>query len=106
MQIGVDPGTLTLIHHAEHLADIPSKRRFRYPAPLMQNGERVWVTIEEYDTSQGIIDWPGDYLRDIATAFRADGYGNAGKVGAAESYICRATDLRDFAVQWLETPVS
>jgi aminoglycoside 3-N-acetyltransferase len=103
LQIGVSPGTLTLIHHAEHIAHIPHKRIFRYPAPILQNGKRVWLTIEEYDTGQSVVDWPGgDYFEQIALEFRQAGYGRAGMVGAAPAYLCQAEDLRRFAVAWLE----
>jgi aminoglycoside 3-N-acetyltransferase len=103
LQIGVSPGTLTLLHHAEHLAQIPNKRIFRYPAPLWRDGRRVWVTLEEYDTGEGAVDWAGgDYLEQIGLDFRLAGYGRAGQVGAAPAFLCRAAELRDFAVAWLE----
>jgi aminoglycoside 3-N-acetyltransferase len=103
LQIGVSPGTLTLLHHAEHLARIPNKRLFHYPVPLLQNGRRVWTTIEEYDTGEGAVEWAGgDYLEQIAVEFRRAGYGRHGLVGDAPSFLCQAVEVRDFAVAWLE----
>ncbi|MFN8492701.1 MAG: aminoglycoside 3-N-acetyltransferase [Caldilineaceae bacterium] len=103
LQIGVPRGTLTLIHHAEHLANLPQKRVYRYPAPLLQHGERAWVTIEEYDTSHGIVDGTnGEYMDLLAQEFQQAGYGYHGTVGAASAFLLQANDLRTFAVQWLE----
>ena len=47
LQIGVSPQTATLIHHAEHLARLPDKRKFTYTAPLLREGEVRWVRIED-----------------------------------------------------------
>ncbi|MBN1220210.1 MAG: aminoglycoside 3-N-acetyltransferase [Anaerolineae bacterium] len=103
LQIGVSPGALTLIHHAEHVANIPNKRIFRYPAPLLENGQRVWVTIEEYDTGDGVVEGAGgDYLEQIAIEFRQAGHGCQGRVGVAPAFLGRAAELNQFAVAWLE----
>jgi aminoglycoside 3-N-acetyltransferase len=103
LQIGVSPGTATIIHHAEHIARVSHKRTFRYCVPI-QGGEAVrWVDIEEYDTSAGIADWDGNYLEEIGREFRWMGQGRAGTVGAADAFLCKARDLRDFAVGWFET---
>ena len=34
---------ITLLHHAEHLAQIPEKRIDRYAMPVLRDGARVWV---------------------------------------------------------------
>jgi aminoglycoside 3-N-acetyltransferase len=103
LQIGVSPGTATLIHHAEHLARLPRKRKFSYRVPMYQGNAVKWIEIQEYDTSRGIVEWEGgDYLETIAAEFRRTGKGCAGKIGGADSYFCKARDLRDFALAWLE----
>ncbi len=104
LQIGVSPGTATIIHHAEHLAKIPKKRIFKYRAPILEDQQTRWIEIEEFDTSRGAVEWEhGDYLEQIAAEFRAAGKGRMGIIGVARSYLCKASELRDFAVNWLET---
>jgi len=41
-------GNITLLHHAEHLANVPNKRIDRFRMPILQDGKRVWVEMEEY----------------------------------------------------------
>ena len=45
---------LTILRHAEHLANVPSKRLDHCRMPVLCDGRRVWVEIEEYDTTLGI----------------------------------------------------
>lgn len=101
--LGTPLDTITLLHHAEHLADVPGKRVARYAMPVLREGRRVWVDIEEYDTSRGIRDWEGgDYFTAIAREFLASGQGRQGTVGVAPSYLLPAQAVVDFAVKWME----
>jgi aminoglycoside 3-N-acetyltransferase len=102
LQIGVSRGTITLLHYSEHMAAVPNKRTVKYPAPILENGQRVWVEIEEFDTSKGIVDWDRDYLPVIAESYLAEGKGRAGEVGAAQAYLFDAADLHHYAVEWME----
>ncbi|MCB9436032.1 MAG: aminoglycoside 3-N-acetyltransferase [Anaerolineales bacterium] len=91
---------LTLIHHAEHLANIPDKHIVHYSVPIVGMG---WVEIEEYDTGDGIRPWAGvDYFQLIAEAYVATGKAQVGTVGQARSYLFAAPALTTFAVNWLE----
>ena len=56
--LGAPRETMTLLHHAEHLADIPGKRVIRYDIPLLIDGKTVWHTVEEFDTSEPDGRWP------------------------------------------------
>ena len=47
--------TVTLLHHAESLADVPSKRTVRYRQPILRDGGKTWVEVEEYDTNHGVL---------------------------------------------------
>ena len=96
--------SITMLHYSEHMAEVPDKRLARYQVPLLQNGERVWVEVEEYDTANGIVDWAGgdDYFPVIAQAYLESGRGHAGTVGAAASYLFEAAELHVFAVEWME----
>jgi len=103
LQVGVSLSTVTLLHYSEHMAAIPNKRTVRYPAPTTQDGQRVWVEIEEFDTGRGIVDWEGgDYFAAIVRDFLAAGHGRSGTVGAAQAYLFDAAALHEFAVQWMQ----
>jgi aminoglycoside 3-N-acetyltransferase len=101
--LGAPLDSVTLVHHAESLARVPSKRTARYRMPVSRNGLRVWVDIEEYDTSRRIVDWHGeDYLPVIVRDYLASGKGNSRLVGAAQSHLLDSNELIDFAVAWME----
>jgi aminoglycoside 3-N-acetyltransferase len=101
--LGAPLNTLTILHHAEHLANVPNKRIARYQMPILRDGQRVWADFEEFDTSLGIVDWEGeDYFITIAREFLASGQGNTGTVGAAQSHLFDAAALVRFGVEWME----
>jgi aminoglycoside 3-N-acetyltransferase len=102
--LGSPLGAITLLHHAEHLADLPDKRIERHRYPVLSNGKRVWVDVEQYDTGWGIVDHipAEEYFPMIARLFLATGQGQAGRVGNAESYLFPAAKLTSFAVKWME----
>lgn len=100
--LGAPRNTVTLLHHAEWRAAVPNKRVVRYTLPLLHDGQRIWVEIEEFDTSEGIVPWPDDYFATIITDYLAAGHGQSGTVGAAESHLFDAPHLTDFAVAWME----
>jgi aminoglycoside 3-N-acetyltransferase len=101
--LGAPLDTVTLLHYSEHVAAVPGKRLARYKVPLLQNGQRIWVDVEEYNTGIGIVDWEGgDYFPIIVGEYLAAGHGLAGTVGAARSYLFDAADLHRFAVAWME----
>ena len=101
--LGASPSNLTLLHHAEHLANVPNKRLDRYQMPVMQDGRRVWVDIEEYDTTDGIADFGSEeYFLAIGEAYVASGKGRTGQVGNAPSYLFEADDLKQFGMRWME----
>jgi len=52
--IGAPWDTMTLLHHAEHLADLPGKRVVRYEVPFAAPGGVRWRTVTEYDTSRPV----------------------------------------------------
>ncbi|MET3899265.1 aminoglycoside 3-N-acetyltransferase [Devosia sp. UYZn731] len=101
--IGAPLDTMTLLHHAEHLADFPNKRIRRYESPLLINGETVWRQFEEFDTSHSPDGLPEDYFVEIVESFLATGNGKRGTIGAASSVLVPAPAIVAFAVNWLET---
>ena len=95
--------SLTILHHAEHIAQIPDKRIKQFRWPMSRNGKPEWVMIEQYDTCNGIADWlEGDYFSEIAKEYLDRENHSCGKVGTADSYLFDANDLTQFAVSWLE----
>lgn len=101
--LGAPRDTMTLLHHAEHLADIPGKRLRRYEAPMLVNGATVWRRFEEFDTSDPVVEGlPDDYFGTIVEAFLATGEGTRGSIGAAPSVLVDAKAIFAFGVSWLE----
>jgi aminoglycoside 3-N-acetyltransferase len=103
--LGAPLSSITLLHHAEHLADIPAKRVDRYTMPVLRDGRTAWIAIEEYDTTEGIADFgegEEDAFAVIARDYLATGRGCAGTVGQAPAYLFPADDLMHFGVAWME----
>jgi aminoglycoside 3-N-acetyltransferase len=103
LMVGAPLDTMTLLHHAEHLAAIPGKRIKRYEVPFATDTGTQWRMVEEFDTSDPVV--PGladDYFASIVEAFLAAGEGARGRVGAAPSVLVEAAAITQFAVHWLE----
>ncbi|MGV3720959.1 MAG: aminoglycoside 3-N-acetyltransferase, partial [Actinomycetota bacterium] len=85
---------VTLLHYSECVARVPNKRTIRYPVPVLDQGRRKWVEVEEYDTSNGIVEWAGeDYFGLIVREYLAAGHGAPGQVGAAACCLLDAPSL-------------
>ncbi len=103
LMIGAPHDTMTLIHHADHLADVPDKCILRYEVPFAVDGETHWRMIEEFDTSEPPIPGlPETYIEEIVDAFVVAGNGRQGLVGQAPSLLIDARAICAFAVAWLE----
>ncbi|MHA6688941.1 aminoglycoside 3-N-acetyltransferase [Devosia sp. A449] len=101
--VGAPLDTMTLLHHAEHLANLPNKRVRRYEAPMLINGRSVWRHFEEFDTSDPVVDGlADDYFADVVDAFLASGQGRRGQIGHAPSVLVDAPAIVAFAIDWLE----
>ena len=101
--IGAPLDTMSLLHHAEHLARIPHKRIRRYEVPFATAQGTLWRMVEEFDTAVPVV--PGladDYFAEIVSAFLESGRGVRGLVGQAESCVVDAAEITRFAVRWLE----
>ena len=99
LMLGAPLETLTVLHHAEFLAQLRHKNVIHYPCPILRDGRKVWIEIEDFDTGE-----PHDAytFEEIARAYLADGRGAHANVGDAESYLFDAADLVGYAVRWLE----
>ena len=103
--VGAPLDTMTLLHHAEHLACIPGKRIRRYEVPFATPAGTVWRMTEEFETSLPVV--PGlddDYFATIVAEFLAsdEGGGSKGRVGEASGILVEAAAITSFAVEWLE----
>jgi aminoglycoside 3-N-acetyltransferase len=101
--IGAPLDTMTLLHHAEHLVDLPGKRVIHYEVPLATGPRVEWRTVEEFDTADPVVDgFADDYFARIVEDFLASGQGVRGHVGAADSVLVDAQAVCAFAVGWME----
>jgi aminoglycoside 3-N-acetyltransferase len=100
LMLGAPLDTITLLHHAENLARLRHKQVIRYQCPILRDGQKVWVDMEDYNTGEPHDNYS---FEEIALAYLAQGKGKRGTVGDAESYLFDAADLVAFAVDWLES---
>ena len=102
--IGAPLDTMTLLHHAEHLADLPGKRVRRFEVPLASAEGTVWRWVEEFETGDPVVaGLPDDYFAEIVAAFLKSGAGAEGSVGEAPACLVDAAAITAFAMSWLET---
>ncbi len=103
LRLGADPDTVTALHYAEYLADLPGKSRTRWDYLLAGPDGPRHVWIDCLDDSQGIAHWDGeDYFAAILKAYLATGRARSGAVGEAESELIEAADLVAFGARWIE----
>lgn len=109
LRLGADPGTLTVIHYAEYLADLPAKRRVRRHRLVAGPGGPRVVVVSGLDDERGIgeVDpgdpWAGqDYFGVILRQYLATGRAATGTVGHAPSELIDAADVVRFAAAWME----
>ncbi|MET9858585.1 aminoglycoside 3-N-acetyltransferase [Streptomyces smyrnaeus] len=111
--LGAPLDTLTVLHHAEALAQAPGKRRLTYEVPVLDaDGTRVWQRYQDIDTEDEAFDygqvvpegvWP---FTVIAQEALAAGIGVRGRVGAADSHLFEAAELVRFGVEWIERNIT
>ena len=85
--LGTPLNTVKLLHYAECLADVSDKKMVSYRQPILMEGLKTWVEVEEYDTDRGVMrDFDdGNYFEEVVREYLAAGHGRAGLVGAAVS---------------------
>lgn len=102
LMLGAPLDTMTLVHHAEHLARLPDKRMNRVEVPFASPEGIVWRWIEEFDTGDPVVDGlPDDFIERIVAAYLATDRGQQGMVGRASSVLVDSADILRFAVAWL-----
>ncbi len=103
LRLGADPDTVTALHYAEYVADLPEKKRTRwdYLLATAEGPNHVWV--ECLDDSDGIVEWQGeDYFALILKTYLKLGRHRAGLVGEARSELIDASDIVSFGARWME----
>lgn len=104
LMLGAPLDTMTLLHHAEHLARLTGKRAIRVEVPFATPEGTAWRMIEEFDTSNPCVAaLPENFIERIVTDYLATGAGRRGKIGRADSVLVDAADIVPFAVKWMES---
>jgi aminoglycoside N3'-acetyltransferase len=102
LRLGADLDTLTLLHYAEFLVPLPTKRHVRrHRMVATPTGPELRV-VETLDDSDGIVDHPGeDYFAVILREYLAAGRAIIGRVGDAGAELLDAADVVGFGVAWM-----
>jgi len=97
--IGCDHDNVTFLHYAEHIVDIPGKRVVRFEVPVLENGERVWREMEEFDTAAGAhARFPDRFFAQIVNRHLSRTRNRGGRVGHAHCFITDAKGLLELAL--------
>lgn len=104
LRMGADPDTVTALHYAEYLADLPDKRRVRWDYMVEgPDGAPVHRRIDCLDDSEGIVQVEGeDYFARILNAYLALRRHREGTVGKAKAELIDAADIVAFGARWME----
>lgn len=95
--LGVTHANNTSLHLAEYRAVYPGKKKERNGAPVLVNGQRQWVEIEDIYLDDEDFAKAGEAFEQEAQCVRL------GKVGRADARLMPQRDLVDFMVHWIET---
>ena len=93
--LGCDHDTVTFLHYAEHVADIPGKRVSRYKVPVLHGGRRTWRDMEEFDTSNDGAHphWPDRFFARLVDTYLAQTDNHGAPVGDAPAVLFDARGL-------------
>ncbi|PSQ41717.1 AAC(3) family N-acetyltransferase, partial [Halobacteriales archaeon QS_9_68_42] len=92
--LGVGHAVDTSLHLAEYRAAFP-KERASHRAPVLQDGERTMVELEDIEISS-------DDFEALGAAFEREVGLTTGDVGAATARLTPQRPLVEFAVEWFE----
>ena len=98
--LGCDHDTVTFLHYAEHVVDIPGKRVARFKVPVNDNGTRVWRDMEEFDTADAGAhpNWPPRFFARVVDTYLRQSGNTGARVGDAESVLVDSRGLLDFVL--------
>ncbi len=107
LRLGADIDTVTILHYAEYLAEVKSKRAVRRHRRVLWEAGPVTRTVDCLDDSRGIVEYDGpDYFGVILTAYCALEEGSRkkvthGVVGNAPCDLLDGADLVAFGATWM-----
>lgn len=103
LRISANLDTVTLLHFAEYLADVPNKTRVvRHHKIRDDKGNVVVRSCSSLDDENGIVDYTGeDYFAVITREFLESGYATVGRVGNATCELLDARALVSFGANWM-----
>jgi aminoglycoside 3-N-acetyltransferase len=94
--LGVGHANNTSLHLAESRAGYPAKAAVSNGAPMRVNGQRRWVTFQDWN-------WFSDDFEAVGADFaRETGLVLTGRVGVATAMLMPQAALVDYAVDWME----
>lgn len=97
--LGCDHDNVTFLHYAEHIVDLPGKRVARFDVPVLENGERVWREMEEFDTAALCHPrFPERFFAQIVNGHLSRTRNRGGRVGHAHSFLTDAKGLLELAL--------
>lgn len=97
--LGSDHDAVTFLHYVEHILDVPDKRVAKFKVPVLEDGQRVWRDMEEFDSSTGAhANWPERFFAKIVDGYLATAENWGGRVGDAMSHLFPARELLEFAL--------
>jgi aminoglycoside N3'-acetyltransferase len=108
LRLGANPETVTALHYAEYLADVPGKRRVRRHYRVSGPSGPETRSVECLDDEHGIVDWPtasagpeasgeDDYFAVIVKRYLAAGRGLRGR----DAELLDAADVVSFGARWM-----
>ena len=100
LMLGSDHDTVTFLHYAEHIADIPDKKVASYKVPVAVNGQRVWKEMAEFDTADAgaHANWPPRFFARLVDTYLADTGNRGARVGDAQAFLFDARGLLAFTL--------
>lgn len=103
--LGAPLSTVTAIHYAEYLCDVPGKHTVTYEVPVLGRGKRIWRPVEQM-RRDGFVDAVEnavyDHVERTVEAYVAARGSTPGKVGGADTWVFDAADIVNFAVAEFE----
>ncbi len=97
--------TVSAVHYAEYLCDVPDKQFVTYEVPLLREGRKVWCPVSQMNrdgflrAAQGR---PVDYIEEVTRGYLETRRHREGQIAEAQAYLFAAADYVDFAVGFLK----
>jgi aminoglycoside 3-N-acetyltransferase len=97
--LGCDHDTVTFLHYAEHIVDIPGKRIARFKVPVDEGGVRVWREMAEVDTSvEAHPHFPERFFARLVDTYLEHTNNRGARVGDAQCFLFDSRGLLEFAL--------